>query len=144
MAVVYFWRGLFFLATLYVTYQTLTPNPEDVDGGLIIMKWLSSLLFSDTQYADKVTHFTVYGILGGLGVFAQFKAFNRQIFVPLALGVYGGVLEVIQAYGGVRSGEWADGLANLAGALLGFFVALVVISQWKRWSTTRRSPDAIL
>ncbi len=134
MGVWIFWaRGLFFLVFSLVTYLTLTPNPDDAEKGFAAARYIAALLFGDAQFGDKVAHFAGYGALGATAYWAQFKVFERKVWIPALLAVYGALLEGVQGYGGIRSAEVADAVANGLGALAGFagavFLAIIVCKR---------------
>lgn len=88
------------LCALAIAYGTLTPVPE---------------LPVDPPGSDKLHHFVAFGAL----VFPLVLVRPRTGWwlVPLA-AAYGGAIELIQPHVG-RHGEWADALANTAGAVIG-------------------------
>ncbi|WP_375206987.1 VanZ family protein [Hyphococcus sp.] len=119
-------RVLFGLLFALVTYLTLTPNPDDVEPGFAVTRWISSLLFGDPKLADKVAHFLAYAALGAMAVWAHLSLFGRRLGAALALAVYGVFLEWLQGVGGVRSPELADAVANGLGALSGAAGAVIL------------------
>ncbi|MAW82051.1 MAG: hypothetical protein CMI63_17580 [Parvularcula sp.] len=119
-------RVLFGLLFALVTYLTLTPNPDDVEPGFAVTRWISSLLFGDPKLADKVAHFLAYAALGAMAVWAHLTLFNKRRGAALALALYGVFLEWLQGVGGVRSPELADAVANGLGALSGAAGAVIL------------------
>lgn len=115
-----YWRVLFAALCVFVTWLTVTPNPDDTEGGMAFARWISDFLFSDSRYADKVGHFAAYGLLGVLAAFSDFSLGGGKWRAPTILAAYGALLEGVQALGGVRAPEFADAIANAAGALSGF------------------------
>lgn len=132
MNTLHFARAGFVVLFIAVTYLTLTPNPDEAEPGLALARWLSTLLFGDEEFADKVAHLAGYGALGGSAAFAKITLFQRFWLTPFGLGVYGAVLEGAQAFGGVRTPELYDALANASGALLGFSVVAFVTSFYAK------------
>jgi VanZ family protein len=126
-----FWRGVFALLLLFVTWQTLTPDPDDSKSGLAIARLLAELLFHSPEYADKVAHFLAYAALGGAGGLGDMRIGGRRLAMVLCLAVYGMLLEFLQGLGGVRVAEVVDAFANAGGALAGFAGAFVV-DHWLR------------
>ncbi|OFX01483.1 MAG: hypothetical protein A3E78_06780 [Alphaproteobacteria bacterium RIFCSPHIGHO2_12_FULL_63_12] len=121
-----FWRGVFALLLLFVTWQTLTPDPDTSKPSIAIARFIATLLFHDPQLADKVAHFLAYAALGGAAAFAHLEAANRRWLTIAMLAAYGALLEVAQGLGGVRMPEVADALANSSGALAAYPAALLI------------------
>ncbi len=122
-----FWaRGLFVVLLGVVTYLTVTPNPDEAEKGFAAARFIAALLFGDPLLGDKVAHFAGYGALGASAFWAGITIFTRRRWTPLVLGVYGALLEGVQGFGGVRSPELADALANAFGAFSGFAGAVVL------------------
>ncbi len=120
------WMRLLFAALLvFITYLTLTPNPDDTSG-FAAARYVAKLLFGDAQFADKIGHFAAYGALGAAAFWAETFIFGRKRWTPLLLAAYGAILEGVQGLGGVRTPEFADGLANALGALSGFIGAYIL------------------
>ncbi len=77
--------------------------------------------------SDKLMHIGAYCTL--LYLFGCcFKPGKLPLFVVLG-ALLGLVIELIQSTTGYRSFEWADGLANLSGAILGGVLALSPAGQ---------------
>lgn len=110
-----------------VTYLTVTPNPENVEGGMDIARWIAAMLFGDAHYGDKVAHFLAYGALGASAALAQLRIGGRAALMVIALALYGASLEGVQALGAVRSPELLDALANSLGALVSYPAAMKLI-----------------
>ena len=130
------WARVFFVTLLvFVTVVTLIPNPDDT-AGFAAARFISSLLFGDDKFADKVAHVSAYGALGASAYWAQLIVYGKKRWTPLLLAAYGALLEGVQGIGGVRDPELADGIANAAGALIGFSGAWLlykfVLSKWRR------------
>ena len=124
-------RALFVLLIIAVTYLSVAPNPVGVKSGNILTVWLSEHILGDAGYSDKVAHFTAYFALAGVFVLARFSTGMRAFAGVVALGAYGGVLEIVQ--GGIvsRSMEGLDALANAAGALSGYPAAMALMAGWR-------------
>lgn len=112
-------RAVFVALLLFVTYMTLTPNPEETEGELSIARWISELLFGSGAFGDKVAHLLAYAALALSAMAADISVYGRKRFTLLALAAYGVLLEGLQGLGGVRSAEALDALANASGALAG-------------------------
>lgn len=122
-----FWsRALFVVLCVIVTFLTLTPNPDDVQAGFNITRWLSEMLLGDPQRADKIAHFMAYGALGASACWAQLRVGAQRWGVVAALAIYGAALEGLQGLGGVRMAELSDALANSFGAVAGFAGAVIL------------------
>lgn len=120
------WRGVFALLLLFVTWQTLTPSPEETDSGLALARYLAEMLFQSAAHADKVAHFLAYSALGGAAGMGGLRLGGRRRLSVAALTVYGVLLEYLQGLGGVRDPELLDALANASGALAGFSGAFLI------------------
>ena len=88
-------------------------------GALAAAAWTSLLppeyLPSDLRLSDKLLHLIGYAVLGALAVISGLR-WPFAIAVAVAFGL---LLEVAQGALGYRSFEWADLLADAAGAALG-------------------------
>lgn len=98
------WQGLGWIMVLVVIWLSLTPTPPRPPGPL---SW------------DKANHFLAYGAL--MYWFAQ--AFIRHWRWPLFLAGLGLALELLQGWGGVRSFDLFDIIANVLGVALGLGLA---------------------
>ena len=94
------------------------PSPATGSGG-ILADWVSRLLFGTAAYGDKVAHFAAYAVLSLVTSLAFGRHRSPAALVLLALLVFGGALELLQAAGGVRTGDWLDLLANTLGIMAG-------------------------
>jgi VanZ family protein len=121
-----FWRGVFALLIVFVTWQTLTPDPDETESGMALARYLAEMLFNSPEHADKVGHFLAYSALGGTAGLGGLKLRGRRRFSVLGLTLYGMVLEYLQGLGGVRDAELLDAFANASGALAGFAGAYVI------------------
>ena len=104
------WQGLGWMMVLIVVWLSLTPSPPQPPA---VLSW------------DKADHFIAYG--GLMYWFAQ--AFIRHWRWPLFLIGLGVVLEVLQGWGGVRTFDPFDMLANILGVLLGYGLASTFLGQ---------------
>ena len=132
MTVRMFWRGAFALLIVFVTWQTLTPDPDETEPSIAIARFIAELLFDDPRLGDKVAHFLAYSALGGSAALAHLELANRRWMTIAALAAYGALLEFLQGLGGVRAPELADALANSTGALAAFPAALLIESALSR------------
>ena len=128
MTLLGFARIGFGLLFVFITYLTLTPNPEDMDSGMAITRWISERLFGDPVLGDKVAHFAAYGALGAAAVFAHVRFFGSLAYTAIALAVYGAALEGLQGMSGLRSPELADATANALGVLVAVPIALLFVT----------------
>lgn len=133
MTSVRFWRVLFVVLFAVVTYLTLTPNPDDTDDGMAIMRWISAIVFGSGEFGDKVAHFSAYAALGGSAAFAGLTLLGRRSIVILALAAYGAALEALQGWGGVRVADAYDALSNSLGVLVAYPAAMALerARAWK-------------
>ena len=81
-----------------------------------------------TLVSDKLIHAAGYALLGGLAVAAGFRA----IVAVGMLVSFGLALELAQLASGYRTFEWADLLADLAGAMVGVVVAMTARAAFAR------------
>jgi len=123
---VWAWRGVFALLISFVTWQTLTPDPDNTEPSIAIARFIAELLFHDARLGDKVAHFLAYSALGGAAAFAHIQIANRRWLTIAALAAYGAFLEYLQGLGGVRVPEVVDALANSSGAVAAFPAALLI------------------
>ncbi|MEL4456086.1 VanZ family protein [Lutimonas vermicola] len=111
------------LATLVLAFLSLSAIPK-INLGLGI------------KSGDKYLHFTAYFGLSLLWYFALKKRINKKVFnffVPLALIVYGIILEGLQSgLTTYRTGDIYDAMANTAGVI----VALIIFNRFIKWCGT--------
>jgi VanZ family protein len=84
--------------------------------------------------ADKLVHVAMYAIFSALVYWAaEPSPWRKTLWLPMALALYGLFMEGLQlGLGwGMRSFEWLDAVANLAGSLAGWI-----------WLSKRSSPAA--
>ncbi|MHA7871602.1 MAG: hypothetical protein ACX939_04555 [Hyphococcus sp.] len=119
-------RAVFALLLVAVTWLTLTTNPDNTEPGFAVMRWIAELVFGDARYEDKFAHFTAYGALGVSAFWARLGPRRARYAPPVALALYGALLEGLQGLGGVRAAEFTDGAANALGAAVGFVAAAML------------------
>ena len=95
-----------------IVVLSLIPNPPGGAGGGPIGAWLSQLVFGTEAYADKAAHFLAYTALSGTTLLAWGRHRRQAALTLLLLLALGAVLELLQAAGGVRTGDLTDMLAN--------------------------------
>ena len=118
---------------MFIVTLSLLPNPPGASTGGVLGGFLSELLFGSSRYGDKVMHFLAYGLLALLAEVA-FGRHRREALVVLAiLFLLGAALEILQMWGGVRTGDLLDLLANTlgigVGGTVGVFARLFVRRQ---------------
>ncbi len=89
---------------------------------------------SDLGLSDKLLHVLGYAVLGALGVLSG----ARWPWALLAVVGYGLALEGAQGLLGYRSFEWADLVADAAGAVVGVLVASRVMREVQQSRDARR------
>lgn len=105
---------------VFVAIVSLVDDPSDVTGGGgALADWVSAKLFGTPFYGDKVAHFGAYGLLSVITVIAFGRHRRSAAWVLLGLLAFGGCLELLQAAGGVRTGDLLDLLANTLGIMTG-------------------------
>lgn len=134
MTLTRWWRIAFIALAVFVTWQTLTPDPEDTESGMALARWIAEALFRSEAMGDKVAHFMAYAALGASAAFGQFRMLGQRGPVIAAIAVYGMSLEGLQGLGGVRDPEIADAMANAFGVIAAFAVASVL-----EWLPMRRA-----
>ncbi|MDL2322592.1 VanZ family protein [Bacteroidales bacterium OttesenSCG-928-A17] len=83
---------------------------------------------------DKLVHFGMFFFLGGCIYFENTNYFRRSISIRrifwgslLFPAFYGGLVELIQNYiSPHRTGDWGDFLWDSIGAVLAFFIVLLI------------------
>lgn len=81
----------------------------------------------DVRFIDKWTHLVLFGAISFfMYIEGVFGCRSRLWTVPFIVALYGGVIELMQAYlTTYRSGEWLDFAADAVGAFLAFPVAFL-------------------
>jgi VanZ family protein len=105
---------LFYPALLLVVWGELSPRPSEVIEGA----------------NDKLLHFIAYSGLAAMAAMAVRRR-KAAIFAALGLIVLGGVLEIIQGFGG-RDMSLYDEFANISGVLVGGFAARAIVEPLRR------------
>lgn len=94
---------------------------------------------SDVRFIDKWTHVVLYLLFSsimGIEFFraSKKKATPKQLFVPewLIPVMMGGLVELIQltCTGGMRSGEWADWIADAIGSTVAYLIGILLV-KWR-------------
>ena len=101
------WRGILVGLLAVVSTLALSPNPP----GPEVVGW------------DKFNHGAAFAALAGSVWFAYPTLRLRGM---VALFVYGGLIEIVQAFVPNRSAEWLDVLADAVGIGLGCAIAAAV------------------
>ena len=105
---------------VFVAVVSLVDDPSAATGsGGLVADWVSRLLFGTPDYGDKVAHFAAYAALSLVTVLAFGRHRRSAAIVLVLLVLFGGALELAQAAGGVRTGDWLDVLANTLGTVAG-------------------------
>ncbi len=120
-------RVLFFIAFIAVSVLSLIPDPDDVPGGMDITRWLAEFLLGDEAYADKISHFIAYGVLGGGVALGTVRLFGSMLVAAAAVMAWSGVLEFFQGLTSYRSNDFLDLMANVSGVTIGFITGLLLI-----------------
>jgi VanZ family protein len=117
------WRTIFAVWLAFVTWQTLTPSPDDTTSGIALARWLAEIVLHRPELADKVAHFLAYAGLGGAAAFARFHMVGLRLPIVALLAAYGAALEGMQGLGGARAPELIDAAANALGVVVAYPVA---------------------
>ena len=105
---------------VFIAIVSLTDDPSDVTGGGgLIANWISGILFGTPAHGDKVAHFAAYAVSSLVTLVAFGRHRRSAALVLFGLLIFGGALELLQAAGGVRTGDWLDLLANTLGIMAG-------------------------
>lgn len=86
----------------------------------------------DVRFIDKWTHIGLFGAIC-FSLVAEAVFGNRKMLwpAPFVVALYGGIVELMQAYlTTCRSGEWLDFAADAMGAFVAFPVALFVCRRF--------------
>ena len=108
-------KGLSLALGLLIVVLSLIPNPPGGAGGGPLGAFLSRLVFGTDAYADKAAHFLAYAALSGTALLAWGRHRREAAWTLLLLLALGATLELLQAAGGVRTGDLTDMLANALG-----------------------------
>jgi VanZ family protein len=102
-----FWLGIGWAMIALILWLSLTPSPP------------KPISF---EHADKLEHLFAYLIL--MGWFCQIYHGRRQrLYLMLAFIALGGAIELLQGWGGIRSAEWSDLIADGTGVLIGWLLS---------------------
>ena len=112
-------KGLSVVLGAIIVVLSLIPNPPGGAGGGPIGAFLSRLVFGTDAYADKAAHFLAYAALAGTALIAWGRHRRAAAWTLLLLLGLGATLELLQAAGGVRTGDLTDMLANGVGVAAG-------------------------
>ena len=82
--------------------------------------------------ADKVEHLLAFASLGLAASFTASPGLRRSLQVAAGLMLYGGFIELVQTQLPTRNGDWADLLADAAGAAVGLALATLLRSALRR------------
>ncbi|MDE5720241.1 MAG: VanZ family protein [Paramuribaculum sp.] len=96
-------------------------------GGMLWLTLAPDPLPDDTpslfEGADKVAHFLMFGVIAALLALDVYRIKGSRyawMAGAVASGVLGGLIEIVQgAMGAGRSADWADWVADVAGAVVG-------------------------
>ncbi|MEM6413070.1 MAG: VanZ family protein [Pseudomonadota bacterium] len=125
-----FWRIVFFALLICVAYLSLTPDADAARRGNAIARILSNLIFQSPAYHDKVAHFLAYLALSGSFTLAQLQIVSKRIAVPRIINLviivfFGFLMEGLQGLTISRTPDALDALANTAGVLCAYPLALI-------------------
>ncbi|MBZ0105213.1 MAG: VanZ family protein [Sulfuricella denitrificans] len=105
------WLAAGWLLIILIGYLSLVPSPP------------TPMRF---PHADKLEHLIAYTVL--MGWFCLIYPARRQkIFLACVCIAYGGIIELLQGWGGYRSAEWADFLADSLGVALGWLLSTTLL-----------------
>ncbi|MEO1043075.1 MAG: VanZ family protein [Pseudomonadota bacterium] len=113
-------------AALAIAVLSLSPSGDTTMEFLHLFEGLAEFFFDDGSQVDKIGHFLAYAALGGLSAFGvRMVGDARRVLalLALALGFYGGLLEVLQGLFPDRVSSLADWMANMLGVFAGFVLA---------------------
>lgn len=87
----------------------------------------------DVRFIDKWTHLVLFGgVCGVLFSEMTLHGLRRRWFAPVAAGLFGGIVELLQAFCTTyRSGEWLDFAADAVGAFMVYAFALGLLRVGK-------------
>ncbi len=119
------WRRLWIMGgvLLVLTVLTLSLMPlKDKPDPLI-------------PFGDKVNHMLAFAAL--MAWFSALVPVKKYPLLFVSLIAYGALIEVLQHFSGYRYMELGDLLADSAGALVGWGLALVGLNKWCGWIEQR-------
>jgi VanZ family protein len=125
-------RIAFALLLAFVTYASVTPASDAPGFFGMILQRISAALLGEARFGDKLGHGLAYAVLGAAAFFARLPPCRRVLWTPLALTVYGAVMEGAQALGGTRDPDIADAAVNAVGALAGVALARLFVHAFRR------------
>jgi VanZ family protein len=111
------WRFVLAAAVVGFLYLGLSPNRTQ----------------PPVWYVDVVAH-ALLNFAIGLVIYKAFATGRAFWLALLALAVFGGVVEMLQAWSPTRAPEISDGLANLVGVIAAGVVAVWATRRWRRRS----------
>jgi VanZ family protein len=115
-----------------IVVLSLIDDPSRATGGNDLGAILSRLLFGTGAYGDKVSHFAAYGALGFLALLGFGRHRMQAVLVAVVLLALGGALELLQAAGGVRTGDLMDMAANAGGVAAGTGAGTALRLLWRQ------------
>lgn len=82
----------------------------------------------NVRFIDKWTHMVLFGgMCGVLFLEMTLNRLSRRWVTPIAAALFGGVVELLQAYCTTcRSGEWLDFVADAVGACVVYLLVLCI------------------
>lgn len=111
------WITIGWALVALVVYLSLTTSPPEM---------------LEFTYADKIKHLLAYGVL--MGWFSQlYPSIKQQLFWALVFCLLGISMEFAQGWGGQRTFDIADMLANACGVLLAWWL----VNNWLAGSLLR-------
>jgi len=118
------WRSIGWFGFVLLLYLSLTPKPPEIS----------------LDHGDKLGHMLAYATL--MFWWAQLLVAARwRLVLATMLTALGIALEYVQGWTGLRTFDYVDMVADTAGVVLGWIVALIVpnlllmmgqLSYWKR------------
>jgi VanZ family protein len=114
--------ALLLIMVAVLSLVPLGPAPVQLPGGI-----------------DKYEHFAAYAALAAY--FGLLVRGTKALWISSAsITVFGVLIEFAQAFGGVRSGDWRDVLANTVGVAVGSWFALRFADKvWERVQRWRKT-----
>ncbi|MEM7740476.1 MAG: VanZ family protein [Pseudomonadota bacterium] len=128
-------RILAVFSAVGIGYLSLVPSGDSAAAYLFFLESIAQIVFGDASQVDKVGHFLAYAVLGGLSAFGVRMVGEPAMvlaILALALGVYGGVLEMLQGFFPERVSSLADWFANMLGVAAGFAFAETIHMTLRR------------